>query len=127
MNRQRVMVLCVVTALLVPAAPANAAGCGGRSVDIRGTGGANQLRGTPGPDVISGLGGNDIICGGRGRDFIFGGGGRDRLYGGPGRDVIYPMAGYDPVISGGHGYDVCDGSPREYRTGAWNCETFPES
>ncbi len=109
--------------LAIPTAAASAAAtCGGETVTLAGTSGADTLNGTPGRDVIlakagndtiNGNGGNDIICagdgadvirGGVGKDVIYAGDGDDTLYGGDGNDTLYSGSGNDTAV-GGKGRD----------------------
>jgi Ca2+-binding RTX toxin-like protein len=128
--RTGVAALLVVTALTLPAWPAQAAQpaaaqapkCMGRAVTISGTQDADLIRGSnqrdvilalDGDDRIDGRGGNDIICGGSGRDLLKGGPGRDKIFGGAdgrsqtrNQDGIRLMVG--DVLQGGPGDDLID-------------------
>ena len=112
-----------------------AATCGGKSPDILGTTGNDNLVGTPkndvilalgGNDTVQGLGGKDIVCGAAGNDTIKGkagndllkgGSGDDRIRGGGGGDVLRGGGGFDRLFGGtgadalfgGGGHDLCRG------------------
>ncbi|HJP39320.1 MAG TPA: hypothetical protein QF499_09355 [Gammaproteobacteria bacterium] len=82
--------------------------CGGLTVTITGTAGADDIVGTTGADVIDGLGGDDRIDGREGADVICGGDGNDDLLGGDGDDLLFGDAGND-VMEGNNGHDTCNG------------------
>ncbi|NND02207.1 MAG: calcium-binding protein [Acidimicrobiia bacterium] len=104
--------------LAIPSTSALAAAtCGGETVTIAGTSGADTLTGTPGRDVIlgkagndtiNGNGGNDIICAGDGADVVRGGAGKDTVIAGDGDDTVYGGAGND-TLYGGSGKDIVFG------------------
>ena len=80
---------CLLGALLIPAAPAQAAEtCNGLPVTISGNANGNLIIGTPGNDVISAGAGNDIVSALSGDDTVCLGPGDDVLDGGPGTDTM---------------------------------------
>lgn len=104
------MLLAVVGAVLIPAAPAAAQEmCMGMPATIVGTEGRDILIGTPGVDVIVGLGGNDVIRGFEGDDYLCGGNGRDRLFGGLGDDYLEGGKKND-IVKGDQGKDMLFGN-----------------
>ena len=107
----------VAIAVIVPALPAWAATCMGRTATIEGTGGRDRIRGTPGNDVVAagdgsdlvrGRGGDDRICGGGGADLLRGQAGRDQIEGSRGSDILEGGAGRDR-LQAGPGFDFLDG------------------
>lgn len=121
--------LAAVVLALASGGPAGGAveqRCGGRPVNLTGTGGPDLLVGTPRRDVVdagagddsfSGLAGSDLVCGGPGDDVLGGAAGSDRIYGGSGKDVISGGTGSDvlrgesgaDLVAAGRGNDVADG------------------
>src|SRR3954465_9073100 len=104
--RSRVLVLALIGATLVVAAPAPAAGPCDHPT-IRGTADDDRLRGTSGPDGIPGLGGDDTLLGRGGDDVLCGGAGQDRLVGGAGDDQLH--GGGDAKVAQDTDYYVYDG------------------
>lgn len=105
----------LLPALLVPAAPAQAAAtCQAVRATIVGTPGADVLHGTPGRDVIAGLGGDDVLRGLGGSDLLCGGSGADRLYGGDDRHWHdqFQTIGTGDRLDGGAGDDLLHPGPR---------------
>lgn len=104
--------------------------CLGRSVNIVGTPGADELSGGRGPDAFLGLGGDDEFqgsigrdraCGGPGDDLLIAGPGDDRFDGEAGNDRVRGEAGHDRVwggagrdrLVGGLGRDTCEAEPQD--------------
>ncbi len=110
--------------LLLAASIAEAQMCGGLTVTITGTAGADDIIGTTGVDVIAGLGGDDRIEGMEGADVICGGDGNDDLLGGEGDDLLFGDAGND-VMEGNAGNDTCNGVTG-IDSAALDCEIYSD-
>jgi Ca2+-binding RTX toxin-like protein len=96
---RKVLVMVAAGALLLMAAPAQAAvpTCFGREATIVGTLGDDMLTGTDGRDVIVGRAGTDRVLAGDGNDFVCGNSGGDRIDGQGGSDRIDGARGFDYV------------------------------
>jgi hypothetical protein len=81
--------------------------CAGRTITIRGTGGANVLSGTSGNDVAYLFAGDDQFDGLDGSDYVCGGKGNDTLLGGAGNDTLTGGQGVADSADGGPGTDTC--------------------
>ena len=67
------------------------------SIDLYGSGLANQITGSAQDDYIDGGAGADTVYGGYGDDTILGSAGNDLLYGGDGNDSLWGGAGTDTL------------------------------
>ncbi|MBD3879563.1 MAG: hypothetical protein SR1Q5_07765 [Quinella sp. 1Q5] len=75
------------------------------SIDLYGSGLANQITGSAEDDYIDGDAGKDTLYGGEGNNTLVGGAGNDSLFGGSGNDSLWGGAGNDTLF-GGEGEDI---------------------